>query len=224
MTGTERWLAATWPVVRDALPAPPARVVELGCGTLGGHVPVLRAAGYDALGVDPEAPEGPEYRRVEFERLEDPPRETAAIVASASLHHVEDPGEVLDAMGRALAPGGRVIVVEWDWEAFDRPTADWCFRRLRPGGDGGWLRRHRDAWDASGASWDDYLRGWAREHRIHPARELLALLAERFRLDPPVRAPYFFADLDETTEDDETRAIEAGEIRAARVDVVGVRG
>ena len=102
MTQGERWLAATWPVVRAALPDPPARVVELGCGTLGGHVPVLRAAGYDALGVDPEAPEGPEYRRVEFERLEDPPRETAAIVASASLHHVEDPGEVLDAMGRAF--------------------------------------------------------------------------------------------------------------------------
>ena len=51
-----------------------------------------------------------------------------------------------------------------------------------------------------------------------------ALLAERFRLDPPVRGPYFFADLDGTTEDDEARAIEAGEIRAARLDVVGVRG
>jgi SAM-dependent methyltransferase len=223
MTGSERWLAATWPVVRDALPAPPARVVELGCGTLGGHVPLLREAGYDALGVDPEAPDGPEYRRVEFERLEDPPREAAAIVASASLHHVEDPRQVLDAMGRALAPGGRVIVVEWDWEAFDRTTADWCFGRLGPGA-GGWLRRHRDAWAASRTSWDDYLRGWAEEHRIHPARELLALLAERFRLDPPVRGPYFFADLEGTTEDDEARAIEGGEIRAARVDVVGVLG
>lgn len=223
MTGSERWLAATWPVVRDALPAPPAQVVELGCGTLGGHVPLLREAGYDALGVDPEAPDGPEYRRGAFERLEDPPREAAAIVASASLHHVEDPRQVLDAMGRALAPGGRVIVVEWDWEAFDRTTADWCFRRLGPG-EGGWLRRHRDAWAASGTSWDDYLRGWAEERRIHPARELLALLAERFRLDPPARGPYFFADLEGTTEDDEARAIEGGEIRAARVDVLGVRG
>lgn len=223
MTGSERWLAATWPVVRDALPAPPAQVVELGCGTLGGHVPLLREAGYDALGVDPEAPDGPEYRRGAFERLEDPPREAAAIVASASLHHVEDPRQVLDAMGRALAPGGRVIVVEWDWEAFDRRTADWCFRRLGPG-EGGWLRRHRDAWAASGTSWDVYLRGWAQEHRIHPARELLALLAERFRLDPPARGPYFFADLEGTTEDDEARAIEGGEIRAARVDVLGVRG
>lgn len=224
MTQADRWLTATWPVVRAALPDPPAQVVELGCGPQGGHVPSLRAAGYDALGVDPEAPEGAEYRRVEFERLEDPPREAAAIVASASLHHVEDPAEVVDAMGRALAPGGRVIVVEWDWEAFDRETAEWCFSRLGPDDDGGWLHRHRGAWAASGEPWDDYLRGWAHEHRIHSARELLTLLAERFRLDPPVRGAYFFADLDGTTEDDEARAIGAGEIRAARVDVVGVRG
>jgi SAM-dependent methyltransferase len=223
MTQTERWLASTWPLVRAKLPDPPARVIELGCGAAGGHVPRLDAAGYDALGVDPQAPEGPEYRRVEFERLEDPPTEAAAIVASASLHHVEDPREVLAAMDQALAPGGRVIVVEWDWEAFDRPTADWCFNRLRSDDEGGWLHRHRDAWAASGADWDDYLRGWAREHRIHPARELLTLLGERFRLDAPVRGPYYFADLEGTTEDDEARAIRAGEIRAARVDVVGVR-
>lgn len=223
MPQEERWLAATWPTVRDALPEPPARVVELGCGTLGGHVPMLRAAGYEAIGVDPEAPGGSEYRRIEFERLEEPPSDLAAVVASTSLHHVEDPSDVLDRIVDVLAPDGRVVVIEWDWEAFDQPTANWCFRRLGPG-EGRWLRRHRDAWDASGTSWDDYLRGWAQEHRIHPVRELLALLAERFRLDPPARGPYFFADLDETTEDDEARAIEAGEIRAARVDVVGVRG
>jgi SAM-dependent methyltransferase len=224
MTQAERWFAATWPVVRGALPEPPARVVELGCGTLGGHVPMLRAAGYDALGVDPEAPDGDEYRQVEFERLDDPPIGVAAVVASTSLHHVEDPGEVLDGIVQALAPGGRVIVVEWDWEAFDEPTAEWCFRRLGPEGDDDWLHRHRDAWADSGASWDEYLRGWAQEHRIHPARELLGMLDARFRLDPPVRGPYFFADLPETSEDDETTSIRAGEIRATRVEVVGRRG
>jgi 2-polyprenyl-3-methyl-5-hydroxy-6-metoxy-1,4-benzoquinol methylase len=39
------------------LPAPPARVLEIGCGPLGGFVPMLRASGYDATGVDPRAPE-----------------------------------------------------------------------------------------------------------------------------------------------------------------------
>jgi SAM-dependent methyltransferase len=223
MTGTERWLAATWPVVRRALPAPPARVVELGCGTLGGHVPLLRAAGYDALGVDPEAPDGKDYRRVEFERLEPTPGELDAVVASTSLHHVSDPGAVLDALVGALGPVGRVIVIEWDWEAFDEPTAEWCFRRLEPDGEHDWLAHHRDAWAASGLPWSDYLRGWAEEHGIHPTRELLRLLGQRFRTEPPVWGAYFFADLAATSEAEEREAIAAGEIRATRVDVVGDR-
>ena len=53
-----RWLAATWPFVRVSLPEPPGRVIEIGCGDLGGFVPDLRRAGYDAVGVDPEAPAG----------------------------------------------------------------------------------------------------------------------------------------------------------------------
>lgn len=222
MTQAERWLAATWPVVRAALPAPPARVVELGCGTVGGHVPALRAAGYDAVGVDPEAPASEEYRRIEFERLDEAPGTVDALVASTSLHHVADPADVLDAIARLLVPGGRVVVVEWDWEAFDQPTAEWCFARL-PAGDEGWLDRHRAEWAASGLPWRTYLRGWAEGHGIHAAGTLLDLLGERFRLDPPVHGPYPFADLQATTEEDEQAAIDAGEIRATRLQVVGER-
>ena len=222
MTQAERWLAATWPVVHAALPTPPARVVELGCGAVGGHVPALQAAGYDALGVDPEAPVGEEYRRIEFERLDEELGTVAALVASTSLHHVADPAEVLDAAVRLLAPGGRVIVLEWDWEAFDEPTAEWCFRRL-PAGEDGWLHHHRDEWAASGLPWSAYLRGWAVEHGIHPAATLLGLLDERFRLERAVHGPYFFADLEATSEEEEQAAIDAGEIRATRVQVVGRR-
>ena len=222
MTQPERWLAATWPVVRAALPAPPARVVELGCGRVGGHVPAMRAAGYDALGVDPEAPAGDEYRRIEFERLDERVEPLAAVVASTSLHHVADPAEVLDAIAHLLAPGGRVIVVAWDWVAFDEPTAEWCFERL-PAGEDGWLHHPRDAWASSGRPWSAYLRGWAEEHGIHAAGRLLDLLGERFRLGRPAYGPYFFADLAETEEADEQAAIDAGAIRSTRVQVVGQR-
>jgi len=61
----ERWLAATWPLVRQHLPAAPARVLEIGCGPLGGFVPALRETGYDAVGIDPQAPHGPGYQRIE---------------------------------------------------------------------------------------------------------------------------------------------------------------
>ncbi len=95
MTPDERWLAAVWPFVRAWLPGPPAAVVEIGCGPLGGFVPMLRSAGYDAAGVDPKAPDGPWYHRVEFERYE-MPGPAKAVVACTSLHHVADVGQVLN--------------------------------------------------------------------------------------------------------------------------------
>src|ERR1700733_1128150 len=88
--GDKAWLAATWPFVRDELPPPPASVIELGCGPLGGHVPALLRASYHAVGVDPEAPEAPEapepspYRRIAFEDYR-PAAKVDAVIASVSL-------------------------------------------------------------------------------------------------------------------------------------------
>ena len=220
MTQADRWLGAMWPRVEEWLPPAPARVLEIGCGPLGGFVPMLRADGYEPIGVDPKAPEGDDYRRVAFEQLE-PGGAFDAVIASASLHHVADPGEVMDRIADVLAPGGQVLVIEWDWEAFDQATADWCFARLGPSDNGhGWLRHHRDRWTASGRAWHEYLADWAREGRIHPTRELLALLRERFRVDPAEHGPYVFADLPQTSEAEERAAIGAGTIRATRVDIV----
>jgi SAM-dependent methyltransferase len=219
VTAAELWLAAAWPVVRGRLPAPPAHVVEIGCGPLGGFVPMLRSSGYDALGVDPEAPDEEHYRRVEFERA-DLVRDADAVVASTSLHHVADPAEVLDRI--ALAAGGTVVVIEWAWEEFDEATADWCFQRLGPDEEPGWLHRRRKEWLASGLSWRAYLRAWAEEEGLHSAGTLLRLLDERFRRVHLARGPYFFADLAGVTEEDERAAIEAGQIRATRVDYVGM--
>lgn len=46
MAERERWLDALWPFVRSWLPTAPARVVEIGCGSLGGFVPRLEQAGW----------------------------------------------------------------------------------------------------------------------------------------------------------------------------------
>ena len=133
MTSDERWLAANWPFVYASLPVAPARVLEIGCGQRGGFVPMMQAAGYQATGVDPEAPPGPSYRQVEFERYA-VPGQLDAIVACTSLHHVADLAAVLDLAAQALAPGGRAVIVEWARERFDEATARWCFARL-PGPD-----------------------------------------------------------------------------------------
>jgi SAM-dependent methyltransferase len=181
---------------------------------------MLRSSGYEAVGVDPEAPDGEDFRRVEFENVE-PFRDLDAVVASTSLHHVADPAKVIDRVASMLVRGGTVVVVEWDWNAFDEPTAEWCFQRLGSDEHAGWLHRRRDEWVASGQPWSCYLRDWAQKEHLHAAEMLLGLLDERFNRERLANGPYFFPDLARATEEDEVAAIEAGEIRATRVDYVG---
>jgi SAM-dependent methyltransferase len=180
---------------------------------------MLRTRGYEAVGVDPGAPDEENYRRVEFENAQ-PFSDLDAVVASTSLHHVADPEEVIERVAGSLAPGGTVVVIEWDWQAFDAPTAEWCFERLGPD-ESGWLHHRRDGWCAAGQPWNAYLRDWAHEEHIHPAETLVRLLDERFERSHFANGPYFFPDLAETTEADELRAIRAGLIRATRIDYAG---
>jgi SAM-dependent methyltransferase len=220
MTPGEHWLATIWPLVRSHLPRPPARVVEIGCGRVGGFVPFLRSSGYDAVGVDPEAPDGDDYRRIEFERLELSQRFDAAI-ASSSLHHVDDPAEVLDRLMSMLTSGGALVVVEWAWERFDEDTARWCFQRLGEADDGNWLHRHRQKWTASGMGWESHLRDWATQERLHSGETLIQVLDERFDRRLLARGPYYFVHLADTGEADEQAAIDTGQIQANRIEWVG---
>lgn len=223
MTSKQGWLDAMWPRVRSWLPAPPANVLELGCGSLGGFVPGLLSDGYHAIGIDPEAPEGASFRRIEFERGE-LPSAVDAVVASVSLHHVADTGEVLDRIAGVLNPGGTVVVIEWDWESFDETSARWGFERLHwETEDKGWLHRGYEHWQSSGQPWDEYLRGWATGHGLHSAHALVEQLDERFERVSCERGAYLFPELTHTTEADELAAIEAGLLRAVRIDYVGRR-
>lgn len=218
----ERWLRAVWEIVEPHLPQPRSSIVELGCGPLGGLVPRLRAAGHVATGIDPQAPDEPFYQRIEFEhaRL---PEHVDVVVACLALHHVGDPASVIERIAGALGDGGSVVVVEWDWEAFDERTARWSFARL-PAEPESWLHRRREEWIASQQPWAAYLETWALQHGLHRAQELLDLLDRRFERRVRAPGPYLFPELVDTDEADEQAAIERAEIRPTRVDYVGVRG
>jgi SAM-dependent methyltransferase len=225
MTPDERWLAAVWPFVRAQLPSPPATVIEIGCGPLGGFVPALLGDGYDAVGVDPEAPEAPGYHRIEFERYQ-PPRPVDGVVACTSLHHVADPDDVLDRVAVALAPGGVLVVVEWAWERFDQATARWCFARLTPSAptaEPGWLHRRRNEWAGSGQPWEAYCRAWATAEGLHTGQAILRGLDARFDRRLCGFGPYFFADLGDTPQPAEQAAIDAGQIQATGIWYAGGR-
>src|SRR6201981_3414838 len=223
MTPDERWLAALWPSVRAPLPAPPARVLEIGCGPLGGFVLMLRADGYEATGIDPEAPEGTDFRRGGFEDYR-PARPADAIIACTSLHHMADLDCVVDLAAAALVPAGVLVVVEWARERFDEATAGGCFARLpRPGGEGGWLNDRYEQWQASGQSWDVYFRSWADGEGLHSGEDILRALQARFETRELSYGAYFFPDLSGTSEAGELAAIDAAKIQANRIQYHGSR-
>jgi tRNA-Thr(GGU) m(6)t(6)A37 methyltransferase TsaA len=209
------WLAATWPFIHDQLPPPPARVIELGCGRVGGHVPALLRAGYDTIGVDPEAPEGPAYRRVAFEdyRSGGP---VDAVVASVSLHHVDDPGMILDHVINVLGPDGVLVVVEWISEDFDEATARWCFgHRLRdPAEPGAWLAGLHAEWAGSGLSWGAFCENWLEHDGLHAAAAICRELDARFVTTHESTGPYYFPDLLDADVLTEQAAIYAGALKA----------
>jgi SAM-dependent methyltransferase len=221
-TPDEIWLAATWPFVRGQLPPPPAAVTEIGCGSSGGHVPALLRAGYQATGVDPEAPAGPEYQPVRFEDYH-PPHLVAAVVASVSLHHVDDISAALDHVTRMLAPGGRIIVVEWASEDFDEATARWCFghQLADPAQPGAWLAELRAQWKESGLAWPEFHAGWLAQHSLHPAANIQRELASRFIIAGESRGPYYFPDLADASPEAEQAAISSGTIKAGSLQITG---
>jgi SAM-dependent methyltransferase len=107
--------------VLSQLPPAPARVLEVGCGE-GELARALADAGYDVVAIDPEAPEGPIFRRTTIEAFVEP-GPFDAVVASLSLHHVHDLGGVLDKLVRLL--DGPLILNEHAWDRLEPMTPEW---------------------------------------------------------------------------------------------------
>jgi SAM-dependent methyltransferase len=222
MSPDEVWQAATWPFVRAQLPPAPARIIELGCGRAGGHITRMLDAGYEATGVDPEAPDGDGFRRVRFEDYR-PGAPADVVIASLSLHHVADPAAILGRVRGMLRPGGTLVVIEWARENFDEATARWCFGHLLRGSGeaGAWLGDLQAEWLQSGQSWEKFCRGWAEAHGLHTWAAIRRELDARFHMTHQASGPYFFPELADADMTAEQAAIDAGEIRPGCVRYTG---
>ena len=217
----ERWLAAVWPFVRDHAPPPPATWSRSAAARSGASSRCCAAAGYDAVGIDTEAPEGADYRRTGIEEFA-PPGAVDLVVASRSLHHVADLDDVADRIVGMLAPSRTVVVLEWAWERFDDATARWCFERLPPADDDpNWLHRRQEAWLESGKPWDSYLMEWATEDGLHAGAAVVAALETSLRTVASDLGPYYFPGLSGVTEEDELAAVASGRIQANGIRFVG---
>ena len=196
--------------VLGRLPRVPARVLEIGCGHEGGVVPDLRDAGFDAIGVDPEALDDTPFKRIPFESFEDE-QGFDAIVAGRVLHHVEGLEPVLDKIVR-LAP--LLVIEEFAWERIDMPTQ-------------AWYERHRRELEVGGAGprGPVDLDEWRARHTdLQPATVVLRELETRFQEHFREERPYFYRWLRHPpTEALEAELIARGEIQPIGVRYVGVR-
>ncbi|HET9507045.1 MAG TPA: class I SAM-dependent methyltransferase [Gaiellaceae bacterium] len=111
--------------VRERLPEPPARVLEVGCGR-GELTTALAVAGHDVLGIDPLAPDGPLFRRLTLDDVENEGRYDA-VVAAFSLHHIRDLAAALRKIASLLVPEGLLLVDEFAWDRLDEPTLAWLW-------------------------------------------------------------------------------------------------
>jgi SAM-dependent methyltransferase len=179
--------------VRAALPAPPARVLEIGAGE-GGLAKVLRAAGYDVTAIDPKGGDGVE--QVALLDLEAPPRSFDAAVAMVSLHHVVPLGLSLRKLSEVMRHGARLVVDEFDVDALDERASAW------------WLERNGYDKDPK-----DHV-AEMREH-LYSLSQIREELAAWFDLGEPVPGAYFYRWPDRPElRDEEERLIVAGELPA----------
>jgi SAM-dependent methyltransferase len=187
--------------VLGELPAPPARVLEVGCGE-GELARALDAARYEVLAIDPVAPKGEIFRRTTIEELDDPGR-FDAVVSSRALHHVDDLDAVLAKIG-GLAP--LLVLDEFTWDRFDEPTARWYDDQ----------RGRSPNPPPPAAEWH------SRHAHLHGDSALRAALERHFVEQTFARVPYFYRYLHvPELEPREAELIEAGEIQALAFRFVG---
>jgi hypothetical protein len=180
-------------------------VLEVGCGHDGGIVPGLAAAGFDVLAIDPDAPEGPAYRRITLEELDDP-GPFDAVVAGLVLHHVHPLGPALDKLA-SLAP--LLILDEFAWNHMDEPTIQWYEAQHRVLAAAG--REPKGPPDL--AEWR------ARHAGLHPYETLRAELDARYDERDFEWRPYFYRWLGGPA----TESLEEGLIAADAIRPIGFR-
>lgn len=196
MTPLDFAASESFAFIRPHLP-PLARVLEVGCGQ--GHLAgLLAGAGCRVTAIDTDEQCAADARArgveaiatglIEFAGATD--RRFDAVVFVRSLHHIHPLDQAVSSAAGLLAPGGRLIVDDFDLGAPDEGTAAWFF------GLAGVLGALEEIDAPARGDGEAALAAWTREHTgeplIHPGGLLRAALAGIGALKVDAPAPYLY--------------------------------
>ncbi|MBZ0303980.1 MAG: class I SAM-dependent methyltransferase [Anaerolineae bacterium] len=172
--------------VRDHLPAQPARILEVGCGS-GDLALRLQQDGHDLVALDESeaavqqvSAKGITAHHGHWPDFEDEPFD--AILFTRSLHHIWPLDPALDQVMHLLKPDGVVMVEEFDFPAARPTEVAWLYGTLRLLEACDQLDLHTESLASRLLAGDGDYALWRRGEDLHPVSAILNALVERFDL------------------------------------------
>jgi SAM-dependent methyltransferase len=182
--------------LRTAIPSPPARILDAGCGR-GELAARLATEGYEVRGVDAEAEAVKAARLLgiaatlaDFMQYEDAMFDV--LIFSRSLHHMHPLSAAVRQAKALLRAGGTLVVDEFAVDAVDRPTAAWFYDTLSLLEAAGVLVPDEEV-----PAVDDPLERWMAQHAedppLHSGKAMIAAVEEGFEITSVAWVPYLYS-------------------------------